>query len=268
MKLSVAVTPRESQFAPIPFRGSVLEGVKSSAELGYEGVELHICSSEDIDIPALDQALEETGIEVSSIGSGMLYGDLGLSLSSEKEDVRDQAVEKLKDLVDFSSRYDAQLIIGLVRGIVEEGGDRNEALQRLEDSLGYCCDYGSQKDVILTLEAINRYETNIFTGAKETAEFIRNMGKDNLKLHLDTFHMNIEEPNLVESIRATEDILSHVHFADSNRYSPGRGHIDFEAIIQTLEEVNFSGYGAVEVLPEPDGYTAARNSFDHLNSIL
>jgi len=84
---------------------------------------------------------------------------------------------------------------------------------------------------------------------------------------IDTFHMNIEEVSIYESIIKAKDYITHVHLADSNRWAPGSGHLDFAKIIKTLEEINYKGYLSAEILPLPDADRAARLTVEHLKKI-
>jgi sugar phosphate isomerase/epimerase len=77
---------------------------------------------------------------------------------------------------------------------------------------------------------------------------------------LDTFHLNIEERDPAAAVRLAGERLGYIHFADSNRLSPGSGHIDFVPVLRALEEIGYQGSLSVECLPLPDGETAAVNS--------
>ena len=123
-----------------------------------------------------------------------------------------------------------------------------------------------EKNVILLLEPINRYETNLINTLDEGMEVINEIGSENLKLIPDTFHMNIEEKSFEESLIKAKSYVKYIHFADSNRLAPGRGHINFKSIIFTLEENDYMGAIGVEILPLPDDYNAARNSIEFLDS--
>ena len=70
--------------------------------------------------------------------------------------------------------------------------------------------------------------------------------------------MNIEEQSVTESIIRAGDQIGDVHFADSNRWAPGCGHLDFSKIVQTLKEIDYQGYVSAEILPLPTSDTAAR----------
>lgn len=95
-------------------------------------------------------------------------------------------------------------------------------------------------------------------------EVIRRVGAQNLGLLLDTFHMNIEEPNIAESIRACGDRLFHFHVADSNRWYPGAGHLDFPSILGALRATGYSGFVSAEYVPLPDAESSAAYALAHL----
>ena len=81
-----------------------------------------------------------------------------------------------------------------------------------------------------------------------------------MKLLCDLFHMNIEETDIAGALRLAGPHLGHVHFADSNRRAIGFGHTDIAPIAAALKEMNYAGYVSAEVLPLPDGETAARQT--------
>ena len=85
---------------------------------------------------------------------------------------------------------------------------------------------------------------------------------------LDTFHMNIEDAVIVDSVRQAASCLWHVHVGDSNRLSAGKGHFDFAGMIQTLNEVGYDGYMSAEHLPLPDPDTAARETVEYLRQFI
>jgi len=83
-----------------------------------------------------------------------------------------------------------------------------------------------------------------------------------VKLLADLYHMNIEEANLADAIRAAGSHVGHVHFADSNRRAAGMGHIDFAPVVAALREVGYTGYLSAEVLPVPDSMAAAKQTIE------
>ncbi|MCJ7647908.1 MAG: sugar phosphate isomerase/epimerase, partial [Candidatus Lokiarchaeota archaeon] len=122
-------------------------------------------------------------------------------------------------------------------------------------------------NIRLTLEPVNRYESNFINTLNEGIEFIKRVGASNLGLLADTFHMNIEEVSIYDSIIQAKDYITHVHFADSNRWAPGCGHLDFVKIVQTLKKIGYQGYVSAEILPLPDPDSCARITAETLDKI-
>ena len=269
INLSVTISSLGSKFAPIIFQGDYVSGIKKAKEIGYKAVELHIRDPKAIDIPAIIGAVKKNNLIVSTIGTGQAYVDERLHFTSANAGVRNTAVQRIKDQIDFAAPFRAKVIIGTIKGLLPE--DRNEreiALERLITCLRECGDYAQKKDVKLVLEAINRYESNYLNTAEQTAKFIVKVNSPLIGLHLDSFHMNIEEKSIVETIKKYSSYLSHLHFADSNRWAPGFGHINFTEILATLKEVNYDGYIGIEALPLPDGDNAARQALSHISKLM
>jgi len=119
--------------------------------------------------------------------------------------------------------------------------------------------YGAQQGVLLAVEPINRYETFLVTTAAAGLRFVRDVGLESVKIHLDTFHMNIEESDPAEAVRQVGPLLINVHVADSNRQAVGQGHTDFRGILQALKDIAYPGALVLEPLPPvPNPYVAAR----------
>jgi sugar phosphate isomerase/epimerase len=79
--------------------------------------------------------------------------------------------------------------------------------------------------------------------------------------------MNIEEPEIEESIRSCGKHIFHFHVADSNRWYPGAGHLDFRSMLEALASTDYSGWVSGEFLPKPDAETAAQKSILYLRRV-
>ncbi len=97
---------------------------------------------------------------------------------------------------------------------------------------------------------------------------IEKLDRKNVGLLLDTFHMNIEEPSIVESIRMSKDHLFHFHIADSNRWYPGAGHIGFGKILEILTQISYQGFISAEILPLPDSDSAAIETVKNMRALV
>ncbi len=119
----------------------------------------------------------------------------------------------------------------------------------------------------LALEPINRYETDLIPTLSDAASLMEEAGTGATGILADSFHMNIEEVDIEESIRRHGRLLTHFHVADSNRWPPGGGHLDFEKILSTLKGTGYGGFVSVECLPKPDPGGAARRAIEHLRAL-
>ena len=159
------------------------------------------------------------------------------------------------------------VIIGLIRGKIEDGVNRVEAEEWTIGCLRECTEFAKEYNTRLTLEPVNRYESNFINTLSEGVEFIKRVGTSNLGLLADTFHMNIEEVSIYDSIVQAKEYITHVHFADSNRWTPGFGHLDFAKIVQTLKRIGYQGHVSAEALPLPDPDSAARITAETLSEL-
>ena len=267
MKKSIVVSTSSTKFSALAFKENLKESIKKVADLGFDGAELAVRNPKDLKVEDVINIIKENNLEVPAIGTGQAYGEEGLSFSDPDEVIRKMAIERIKDQVIFASHFNAQVIIGLIRGIIKENVDKTEAEEWTIDCLRKCTEFAKEHNIGLTLEPVNRYESNFINTLNEGIEFIKRVGASNLGLLADTFHMNIEEISIYDSIIQAKDYISHVHFADSNRWAPGCGHLDFKEIIKTLKKINYQGYVSAEILPLPDPESAARITAETLDKI-
>ncbi len=268
MKKSIVVSTSSTKFSALAFKENLKDSIKKVADLGFDGAELAVRNPKDLKIDDIIKIIKENNLEVPAIGTGQAYGEEGLSFSNPDETIRKMAVERIKDQIIFASHFDAQVIIGLIRGIINENVDKTEAEEWTIDCLRKCTEFAKKYNIRLTLEPVNRYESNFINTLNEGIELIKRVGASNLGLLADTFHMNIEEVSIYDSIIQAKDYITHVHFADSNRWAPGCGHLDFVQIVQTLKKIGYQGYVSAEILPLPDPDSCARitaNTLERLN---
>jgi sugar phosphate isomerase/epimerase len=267
MKLSIVLSTQPAQFQAATFKGDLETNLAEITSLGYDGVELAIRDPKLIDLEMLGGLMQKYGLDVPAIGTGQAWGEDGLSFTDPYPDVRQAAIERVKSHIPLAAHFKAVIIIGLLRGIVKPGVSDAQAMDWLVESLCECSDTAQSYDVRLALEPINRYETSLVNNVTEGLELIERVGTDNFGLLLDTFHMNIEEANIEASIRTCEKRIFHFHVADSNRWYPGAGHLDFRSILDTLSTTGYQGWVSGEFIPEPDPTIAARECITYLTSI-
>ena len=267
MKLSVVLSTQQTQFQAASFSGSLAKNVADIAALGYDGVELAIRDPRLVDVDALDALAREHGLRVPAIGTGQAWNEERLSFTDPDESVRRAAIERVKSHVPLAARFNAVIIIGLVRGIIKPGITQEQGMAWVCEALQECSTAAKPYGVRLALEPINRYETTLVNSVAEGMALIERVGAENFGLLLDTFHMNIEEPDILESISTCGERIFHFHVADSNRWYPGAGHLDFPGILSSLHSTGYGGFVSGEFMPVPDPLTAARENIARLRGI-
>jgi D-psicose/D-tagatose/L-ribulose 3-epimerase len=106
--------------------------------------------------------------------------------------------------------------------------------------------YAAKKKRLICLEPLNRFETDFINTCDQGLKMIRDVGNPALKLHLDTFHMNIEQKHQGDAIRKAGKLLGHFHACGSDRGTPGNDHIDWKPIAAALKAVGYKGDVVIE----------------------
>jgi sugar phosphate isomerase/epimerase len=268
MRLSIVLSTHTTQFQAVAFKGDFEANVARIASYGYTGVELAIRDPQLVDADELEAAVGRYGLEVPAIGTGQAWGEERLSFTSDDAAVRRAAVARVKSHVPLARRLGAVIILGLIRGITPPGQSHEQSMAYLVEALQECAATAASEGVRFALEPLNRYETDLIHTVDEGLDLIQQVGAENFGLLLDTFHMNIEEPSIEASIRAAGDRIFHFHVADSNRWHPGAGHLDFGSILSALRGTGYTGYVSGEFMPMPDADTGARRAMQHLRSVM
>ena len=258
-RLSITAIEEGAATAPLVLRGDLITSIKSAASLGYDALEIHIIDAVSFPTGEVRKALQENNICISSIVAGQIFTRRHLCITSSEPENRDAAMAELKAYIDIAAALRAAdgIVIGWIKGNHPEG-DRQEFDALLAGQLGILADYAADKGQRILIEVINRYETNLFNTAAELKAFIQKWGLQNCYIHLDTFHMNIDEADMAEAVRTAGKDLGYFHIADSNRLAPGLGHIDFYPIFAALEETGYQGSISLECIPQPDSISAAK----------
>lgn len=256
--MAASLCPAAGPFAPLLFAGRLEEGIRTLAELHYDAVELSVREAGEVDEHWLKDRLAAHGIGVSVIATGRMYYEQGISLSAPDPALRATCRERLIGLAHLAHRLNAGLLLGGVRGVLPRDSRAPELRAAAATVLKQVVDEASALGVPVLVEPINRYETNYLNTAAETLAFLAEAGTPQVRLLLDTFHMNIEEVSISAALQLAGERLAYVHLADSNRRAPSCGHTDFAAVVRTLNEMHFQGFIGMEILPWPDDREAAR----------
>ncbi len=218
------------------------EDLATVADLGFEGVEIHMGDPADIDAVRLRGALGDRELELCSIATGPSYSDEGLCLVSPEASVRANAAERLKAYVDVGERFGSVIVVGLMQGLKRDEPDRGRANGRLVECLWQVAAYAERKGVLLVVEPINRFEVGHNHTAAGVLEVLDRVRSPSLTVVLDTFHINIEESSLEGPVWLVGDRLGLVHVLENHRGLFGSGHMDLARILRATLEIGYEGY--------------------------
>ena len=269
------ISVSETKFGPVVFRGDLNKNIIKAASIGYDEVELAIRKPEVLKSSEINKLIQKHNVEVIAIGTGQIYSEEGLNFSDQNKHIRKSAIDRTKKIIDVAGHFKARIIIGLIRGNITDWDNYSSKLIEAEERIAKCLiellRYSEEKSVEFLLEPINRYEINIFNCLEDVSNFLLKY-RDMLDLKrvgilADTFHMNIEEPIIEESFEKYFDHIKHIHFADSNRWPPGYGHIDYRKIMNVLKSRGYKDYISFEMLPIPDPDTAANKAIRYIKKL-
>lgn len=272
MKLAYVVSTHPTRFQAASFAADFEATFARLAALGYDGVELAVRDPALLDVQAVRRVLDKHHLDVPAIGTGQAFVEEGLSLTHPDQNIRKQALVRFKSQISLARTFDAVVILGLIRGTAGVFGrtpspSPDQARDGLIDAMRSIARTTGESNVRIAIEPINRYETNLINTVAEALGLIQEVDAGNFGVLFDTFHANIEEPSIEESLYTCGSRLFHVHVADSNRWAPGAGHIDFARIISTLREMNYEGWLSAEILPKPNVKSAQEQAWKAMRAL-
>lgn len=253
---------------PVLVCGDIDSNLKKAAELGFDAIEIQMREDTMLDYGMIRTKMYETGTQISAISTGRLFTEGECTLIDDRTYIMNTAMQAMKVYIDTAAELNADVIIGRVRGSIPFGGNEKRLMERLARNLRILEAHALHKGVRLVIETLNRYETNLFNTTKEIVEFVEENDLSNCYVHMDTFHMNIEESNMIQAIYDAGEYLGYVHLADNTRNYPGSGCLDFKTILNALEDIGYDGYLGMEYFPIPDGEEAAKNGLEYLKGII
>lgn len=237
---------------------------------GYDGIEL-MGEPDQYDPKTVIELCGTHDLKVLSIAGMYPWPTDSRDLANPDPAIRERAVDYLIKCVHFATRVEAPLVIvvpAAVGRVCPLGGESDDeqwvaGVEREWEnavlSVKQAAVVAEEKGVLLAIEPCNRYETFLVTNVDDALRFVSEVGSPAVKIHLDTFHMNLEESDPADAIRRAGDLLINVHISDSNRQAVGRGHFDFRGLMKALKDIGYTRTLALEPLPPvPNPYIAAR----------
>ena len=213
--------------------------IERAAALGYDIIAVPLRNMEEVNPAVVSKVLETNGIGVR--------GALGLStdadIASADRETAERGKQRIMNAISMARDLGAQQMGGVIYSALTKYtvAPTSEGRAHCIDILGDCAVAAKEAGIVLTIEPINRYETNLINTAAQGVALIEEIGADNIVLHLDTFHMNIEENDVAEAIRVAGPKLGYFEVSESHRGYLGSGQVNFEPAFRTLVEIGYSG---------------------------
>ncbi len=217
-------------------------------EIGFDGVEIALQEKGDIDTALVKDKLSENGLACGSLCALM---GAGTDLRGPGKESIENGKQYIRDLIDTAVEIGAQVIVGPLysavgRAEMVEAAQRKTDWQLVKRGLKEVCAYAEDKGIYLALEPLNRFETDFINICADALRMIDEVGSSMLKVHLDTFHMNIEEKSSADAIRAAGDLLYLLHASENDRGAPGTGQVSWESIAEALRDVQYDRWVVIE----------------------
>lgn len=250
------------------YQGSLEKCFSDVASFGYDGVELMTLNPNQLDWELVNNTAKKYNLTVALVCTGEIFGQLGLSYTNPKAEIRKEAIKRTKEIIDFASYLGADINIGRVRGQYCSELQKEETEQYAINAFQELSDYAAPKDVRIALETVTIMQTNFINTLAEGAAMVDWVDRKNFKLMMDVFHLNIEEKDVIEAIKKYSKYNIHVHLADNNRRYPGHCGMDFEKILRTFQECGYDGNFSTEIFQIPNMQEAAKGAIRYLRPLI
>jgi len=230
-----------------PFTDSDAIAFEYVRTLGYDVIE--VC----VEDPAL---LSAAFLQEQAAASGLAVGICGAfgpdrDLSHEDEFRRRSGIDYVKHCVDLAEAVGSPHVAGPMYSATGKTRmltptQRSDQRQWAAESIREVADYAGERGVALAIEPLNRFETDLVNTTEQALELLSLIGRDNVGLLIDTFHMNIEEKSIGDAIQLAGDRVFHVQVSENDRGTPGTGHVPWNEFFAALTAIDYRGQIVVE----------------------
>lgn len=217
----------------------IRHSVRKTQEAGFDLIEFPLMDPFSFDVATAKSALAESGLVASA--------SLGLSeatdVSSEDPTVVKAGEELLNRALDVVAELGGTDFCGVVYSAMKKYMEpvTERGLDNSKSAIGRIADRAAGLGINVSLEVVNRYETNVLNTGKQALGYLKDVNRGNLGIHLDTYHMNIEESDMFSPVLDTAEVLRYVHIGESHRGYLGTGNVDFDNFFKALGRIGYDG---------------------------
>jgi D-psicose/D-tagatose/L-ribulose 3-epimerase len=210
--------------------------IAEAAELGFDSLEIPVLRPDEFDSAIVAKALAQNGI--AAVGSLCLPKDAHLPFNPKG------ALQFLKTAVDRVSDFGGKQLLGCLYcnlGTLTKAPPTADELKKCAEVLAELRNYAGPKGVTLGIEPVNRYETYLCNTGVDATSLIQATGADDIVIHFDTYHMNIEEDGFSAPLEKAGKLAGYIHMSESHRGLPGEGTVDWDDVFAGLRAAKYSG---------------------------
>jgi D-psicose/D-tagatose/L-ribulose 3-epimerase len=219
-------------------------------QAGFDGVEISLVAAAMPDVEQYRRRLTEHGLGVAC-STGLTPA---LDVSSPDRATRRAGIDHLTEALEVAASLGSPVLGGVTYApwlFFPEATELGPFVERSAASLAEVARVADGLGVVLCLEILNRFETFLLNTVDQGLRFLELIGHPSVRLELDTFHMNVEEDDLGQAIRAAGNRLGHFQCASNNRRAPQYGRIDWGEVKAALDDVAYGGWVVFETFPNP-----------------
>jgi len=214
---------------------------------GFKSIEIPIEDPSHIDPAHVKRELDKHGL-VCGTACACVGPDRDLRGTPEQQKT---GLDYMMKVLDQIVVLDCPSMIGPVYSAVGRAdavppAEYKQQWKTVVKNLKTICRYAEKRGRQICMEPLNRFETDFINTCDQALKMVKDVGSPALKIHLDTFHMNIEEKNQGDAIRRAGKLLGHLHACGCDRGTPGNDHIDWKSIAKALKEVGYDGDIVIE----------------------
>lgn len=213
--------------------------VSAAASSGFDLLELSLHNSVDLDVDHAAKALAAAGLSVAC-SRGLAFD---ADVSSDDAAVVERGERLLHESLRITRELGGKTLTGALYSALGKYSAplTTQGRANVVQVLKGLAQEAAANDMNLGLEICNRYETNVVNTVRDALDLADDIGADNVGVHLDTYHMNIEEADFVRPVHEAGDRLGYVHIGENHRGYLGSGHIDFTAFFGALADIDYRG---------------------------
>jgi D-psicose/D-tagatose/L-ribulose 3-epimerase len=210
--------------------------IQKTAQAGFDIIEILLPTSMDFDATKVKKQLKENNLGVAC--------SLNLPKEAHITFHPKEALALIKQALDKTAAVEATFLGGVLHGgigVFTGNPVTEDEKNIIADVWSEAAHHAAKYSITIGIEPINRYESYVCNTAANVIELIKLADADNLAVHLDTFHMNIEENNFYDPLVQSGSLLKHFHITESNRGMPGEGTVNWDELFRGLKAINFEG---------------------------